>query len=174
MTVTDAVNDAQSRFDIASAQEIAAHDVNVSAKPCACSPQGAAGAGALAPRSLAAPLSADAEARAKAAQDNNLTWPVRRSPASWPAVRWNAAAPRICRLWMGSHGRSHAGNGSSGLPAKSTTWQVGVQASLPLYQGGGTQSKVREALARFRPAPRTTWKTPGAPRARRRVSPTSA
>lgn len=151
VTVTD-VNDAQSRFDIASAQEIAArNDVNVKREALrVLTGKEPPVLARLRPGvSLAEPLPADAEAWAKAAQDNNLdvAGQALTSELAGREVERSRAAHLPTVDAVGSYGRTHAGNGSSGLPAKSTTWQVGVQASLPLYQGGGTQSKLREALA---------------------------
>ncbi|MDQ7989796.1 MAG: TolC family outer membrane protein [Candidatus Dactylopiibacterium sp.] len=151
VTVTD-VNDAQSRYDIASAQEIAAqNDVNVKREALrvltgkeppvlARLRQGV---------TLAAPAPADAEAWAQAAFTGNVSVASQQINREIAARSLESARaghlPTIDAV--GSVGRNHATNGSSGLPTETRTWMVGVQATLPLFQGGATQSKVREAAA---------------------------
>lgn len=151
VTVTD-VNDAQSRFDLASAQEIAAqNDVNVKREAIRVliNKEPPALARLRKGTSLAQPLPADPVAWAQAAEKDNLdvrAQELAREIASREVER-NRAAHLPTVDAVGSYGRTHAGNGSSGLPSQSRTWQVGVQATLPLYQGGGTQSKVRESFS---------------------------
>lgn len=151
VTVTD-VNDAQSRFDIASAQEIAAqNDVNVKreALRVLTGKEPPVLARLRTGVSLATPLPADVEAWAQAAQQGNLD--VAGQQLNSELAEREVARARAAHLptvdAVGSYSRTHAGNGSSGQPSQNNTWQVGLQASLPLYQGGGTQSKVREAQA---------------------------
>lgn len=151
VTVTD-VNDAQSRFDIASAQEIAAqNDVNVKreALRVLTGKEPPLLARLRAGVSLATPLPADVEAWAQAAQQGNLD--VAGQQLNSELAEREVARTRAAHLptvdAVGSYSRTHAGNGNSGQPSRSDSWQVGLQASMPLYQGGGTQSKVREAQA---------------------------
>ena len=47
-----------------------------------------------------------------------------------------------------SHAYSDAGGSVQGFALETRTNQVGLLFNLPLYQGGGTQSRVREAVAR--------------------------
>lgn len=151
VTVTD-VNDAQSRYDIAAAQEIAAqNDVNVKREALrvltAKEPPELA---RLRPGvSLAQPQPASVETWARAAEDANpdvLAQQINAEIAAREVQRARAAhLPTVDAV--ASYGRQHASNGASGNPSKANNWSVGVQASLPLYQGGGTQSRVREAQA---------------------------
>ncbi|KAF7597944.1 MAG: channel protein TolC [Candidatus Dactylopiibacterium carminicum] len=151
VTVTD-VNDAQSRYDIAAAQEIAAqNDVNVKREALRVltgkEPPQLAGlrTGVM----LAQPQPAVVDSWAQAAQDGNLD--VQAQQLNTSIAEREVARVRAAHLptvdAVASYGRSHATNGSSGNPSEGKTWSVGVQASLPLYQGGGTQSKVRESRA---------------------------
>lgn len=151
VTVTD-VNDAQSRSDIASAQEIAAqNDVNVKREALrVLTGKEPPVLARLRPGvSLATPLPADLEAWANAAREGNLDvigQGLNNELAQREVVRARAGHyPTVDAV--GSYSRTHAANGSSGQATRSNNWQVGVQASLPLFQGGGTQSKLREAHA---------------------------
>ena len=151
VTVTD-VNDAQSRADIAAAQEIAAqNDVNVKREALrVLTGKEPPVLARLRPGvSLATPLPADLEAWAQAAQQGNLD--VAGQQLNSELAEREVSRARGAHMptvdAVGSYGRSHAGNGSSGQPSQSKTWQVGLQASLPLYQGGGVQARVREAVA---------------------------
>jgi len=151
VTVTD-VNDAQSRYDTAAAQEIAAqNDVNVKREAIRVltGKEPPVLAKLRTGVNLGVPLPADVEQWAQAAVQGNLdvqTQQLTSEIASREVERSRAAhLPTVDAV--GSYGRTHAGNGSSGTPSEVTTWQVGVQASLPVFQGGATQSKVRESVA---------------------------
>ncbi len=152
VTVTD-VNDAQSRFDLASAQEIAAqNDVNVkrealrvliNKEPPLLAP--------IKPNmALALPAPADPAAWANVATTNNFDVQAQiltQQIAAREVERSRAAhLPTVDAV--GSYTNYHAGaTNTSTTEYRYHNWQVGVQASLPLYQGGGTQSKVRESVA---------------------------
>jgi outer membrane protein len=151
VTVTD-VNDAQSRFDLASAQEIAAlNDLNVKreALRVLINKEPPKLAGLRQGTNLVPPLPADVEQWSQTAVKNNLdvqAQQIVREIAAREAERSRAGhLPTIDAV--GTYGRAHAGNGSSGAESKALTWTIGVQASMPLYQGGATQSRVREASA---------------------------
>ena len=152
VTVTD-VNDAQAQYDLASAQEIAAkNDVNVKREALrvlinkeppelARLRQGV---------TLALPQPADAEQWAQAAGKDNpdvQAQEINREIAAREVQRSRAAhLPTVDAV--GSLSRTHStASTSSQSESLSRNWQVGVQASLPLFAGGGTQSRVRESLA---------------------------
>ena len=152
VTVTD-VNDAQAQFDLASAQEIAAqNEVNVKREALrvlinkeppelARLRQGV---------TLAQPQPTDAEAWSQAAVKDNLE--VRAQEIAREIARREVQRSRAGHLptvdAVGSISRTHAtASASSQTESLYRNWSVGVQASLPLFAGGGTQSKVRESLA---------------------------
>ncbi|GAB2896998.1 TolC family outer membrane protein [Uliginosibacterium flavum] len=151
VTVTD-VNDAQSRFDLASAQEIAAqNDVNVKreALRVLINKEPPELARLRQGMSLAQPLPADVEAWAQAAVKDNLDVQAQQIAREIAAreVERNRAGHLPTVDAVGTYSRNHSGNGSNNTPSQSRNWTVGVQASLPLFQGGATQSKVRESAA---------------------------
>jgi outer membrane protein len=151
VTVTD-VNDAQSRFDLASAQEIAAlNDVNVKREGLRVlvNKEPPALARLRQGMNLAQPLPADIELWAQAAVKDNVDVQAQQLTREIAAreVERNRAGHLPTVDAVGTYGRSHSGNGSNSTPSQSHTWAVGLQASLPLYQGGATQSKVRESSA---------------------------
>lgn len=152
VTVTD-VNDAQSRFDIAAAQEIAAqNDVNVKreALRVLTGKEPPVLAGLRSGLNLPLPQPADAGEWAHAAEDGNadvMAQQLNAEIASREVQRARAAHLPTVDL-VGTVGRSHVfGSTSSQSESQYRNWQVGVQASLPIFQGGSTQSKVREAGA---------------------------
>lgn len=152
VTVTD-VNDAQSRFDIASAQEIAAqNDVNVKreALRVLTGKEPPVLAGLRPGVSLPLPQPAEAGAWASAAETGNMdvmAQQINSEIASREVERSRAGHLPTVDL-VASVGRSHAyGSGAAQNESQSRNWQVGVQASMPIFQGGSTQSKVRESLA---------------------------
>ncbi len=53
---------------------------------------------------------------------------------------------------VASRAYSDAGGSVQGFAIESTTNQIGLQFQMPLYQGGGISSKVRESAARFEEA----------------------
>ncbi len=151
VTITD-VNEAQSKFDLAAAQEIAAQsDLEVkrqalsllSGKP---------------PRALSGlrngvqimpPTPAAVDAWVSAAEKNNAA--VQASTLNLEIAKRDVDKARAGHLptvdAVATYSNSHAGNGSSGSPSLSRTAAVGLQLTVPLYAGGATQSKVREAIA---------------------------
>ena len=152
VTVTD-VNDAQSRFDLASAQEIAAqNDVNVKreALRVLINKEPPELARLREGMNLSLPQPAAAEQWAQTAIKDNLdvqAQQITREIASREVER-NRAAHLPTVDAVASYGRTHAAASTSSLTeSQFRSWQIGVQASLPLYAGGGTQSKVRESLA---------------------------
>jgi outer membrane protein len=152
VTVTD-VNDAQSRFDIASAQEIAAqNDVNVKreALRVLTGKEPPALAGLRQGASLALPQPVDVLEWAKAAETGNadvMAQQINSEIASREVARSRAAHLPTVDL-VGTVGRTHVyGSTSSQSESQYRNWQIGVQASLPIFQGGSVQSRVRESVA---------------------------
>lgn len=152
VTITD-VNDAQSKYDIVSAQEIAAqNDVNVKREALRVliakePPQLARLRDGV---MLEPPMPADVEQWALSAQKNNLDVQVGQLNAEIAAreVERTRAAHMPTIDAVGSYGRNHgAGSTSSQSEFEYRNWQIGVQATLPIFAGGGTQSKVRESQA---------------------------
>lgn len=152
VTVTD-VNDAQSRYDLAAALEIAAqNDVNVKreALRVLINKEPPAIARLRADMQLSMPEPADPEQWSQAALKGNLDVQAQQFTqeiASREVERSRAAhLPTVDAV--GSYTRYHAGATTSSLNEyRYNTWAVGLQASLPLYQGGNIQSKVRESVA---------------------------
>lgn len=152
VTVTD-VNDAQSRYDIAAAQEISAqNDVNVKreALRVLTGKEPPNLAGLRQGVNLSLPQPADAAEWAKAAEGGNadvLAQQINLEIASREVSRTRAGHLPTVDL-VASTGRTHAfGSTSSSTESRYDNWQVGVQLTMPLFQGGATQSKVREAVA---------------------------
>ncbi|MBS1210973.1 MAG: channel protein TolC [Proteobacteria bacterium] len=152
VTVTD-VNDAQSRYDIAAAQEIAAqNDVNVKreALRVLTGKEPPVLAKLRTGVNLTPPSPADAEQWAQAAQQGNFDVQAQQLTTEIAAreVERNRAAHLPTVDAVGSYTRYHAGGSTSSVTeSRYSDWSVGVQATLPLYQGGGVQSKVRETVA---------------------------
>jgi outer membrane protein len=152
VTVTD-VNDAQSRYDLAAAQEIAAvNDVNVKreALRVLINTEPPALARLRDGLNMSAPEPADAEQWAKAAVDNNLD--VQAQQFTMEVAQREVERSRAAHLptvdAVGSYGHTRTGATTTSLTASQyNSWAVGVQATLSLYQGGGLQSKVRESVA---------------------------
>ncbi|GAA5163915.1 TolC family outer membrane protein [Viridibacterium curvum] len=152
VTVTD-VNEAQSKFDLAAAQEIAAqNDLDVkrqalsllSGKP----PQSLA---RLRPGvQIAPPLPANIDDWVRSAEKNNAA--VQASTLAVEIAERDVTKARAGHLptldFVATHGNSHAGRTASADTASmSRNNAVGLQLSVPIFAGGATQSKVREALA---------------------------
>ncbi|MFT3735687.1 MAG: TolC family outer membrane protein [Rhodocyclaceae bacterium] len=153
VTVTD-VNEAQSKYDLAAAQEIAAqNDLDVkrqalsllSGKP----PQSLA---RLRPGvQISPPLPANIDDWVRAAEKSNAT--VQASTLAVEIAERDVAKARAGHLptldFVASHGNTHAGRTGSvnTPPSMSRNNLVGLQLSVPIFAGGATQSKVREALA---------------------------
>jgi outer membrane protein len=152
VTVTD-VNDAQSRFDLAAAQEIAAiNDVNVKreALRVLINKEPPSLARMRDGVNMAAPEPADGEQWAQAAIKNNLD--VQAQSLTTAIARREVERARAAHLptldAVGSYGRTHsASTATSQTNYEYTNWSVGLQASIPLYQGGNLSSKVRETVA---------------------------
>ncbi len=151
-TITD-TREAQARFDLVAAQEIAAeNDARVKklaltqlvGKPDIQPAR-------LAPGAVLPPL----------APDNVDAW-VRQAEAEHPAIKQAQAALEIAQLesqkaqaaqgptvdLVGQYQIARAPSGSAAIPGyvRNNVASVGVQFNLPLYTGGATQNRVKEAL----------------------------
>ncbi|HSD39888.1 MAG TPA: TolC family outer membrane protein [Rhodocyclaceae bacterium] len=151
VTITD-VNEAQSKYDLASAQEIAAQsDLTVkrealsllSGKP----PQSLA---RLRPGvQIAPPTPANMEDWVGAAEKNNPA--VQGQQLALEIAKRDVEKARAGHLptldMVASYSNAHLTNTNNGNPSLIRNGAVGVQLQVPLYAGGATQSKVRESLA---------------------------
>jgi len=155
-TVTD-INDAKARYDLAVSQEIAAlNDLEVKKQALAVIIGGIPGPLKLLSTNL--PLSLP--------QPNDMGRWVDAAQSNNPQIRAQEAALEIAKRevernrsghyptinLVGSFSQNASGatalpNGSVTIPNDTTTKQIGVQLNLPIYQGGGQESLVREAIA---------------------------
>jgi outer membrane protein len=152
-TITD-TREAQARFDLASAQEIAAEN-DLRTKRIALDQL--VGRTGVQPRGLLVPV-----ALPPVAPDNVDDW-VMRGQAQHPTIRRAQAALEIARLeteraraghlptvdLVGSLSSSRS-TGSAVVPSTSqgttNAASAGVQLNLPLYSGGSVQNRIRETL----------------------------
>jgi outer membrane protein len=147
------VHEAQARYDVAAAQEIAAtNEVEVRKE----SLRVLTGAAPAALASLAAKLELQPPQPADMEQ-----W-VQTATAASPRIKAQQEALEIARQEVeknrgghhptldltASRAWSDAGGSTQGFAIESTTNQIGLQLQMPLYQGGGVSSRVREAAAR--------------------------
>ena len=152
-TITD-TREAQARYDLAVAQQIAAEN-DLKTKQAALDQL--VGRKDVTPRPLAAPVQLPATLGAGNADD----W-VQRAEAEHPAIRKAQLALDIARLesekaraaraptvdLVGSvAGGRNVGNGASPAPGNFTNATVGVQLSLPLYTGGAIDNRIRETAS---------------------------
>jgi outer membrane protein len=153
-TITD-TREAQARFDLATAQELAA-DNDLRTKRLALDTL--AGRSNVAPKGLAVPV--------------NLPAPTPANPEEWvtvadqqhPSVRRARVGLEVAQLETGKARAAElptvdavaslSGSNSRGsLPAlqrsvgTSTVGSVGVQLNWPLYTGGATQNRIKETLS---------------------------
>jgi outer membrane protein len=149
-TITD-TREAQARFDLAVAQQIAAEN-DLKTKQAALDQL--VGRSGVTPQPLATPVQLPASL---VGGDVN-EW-LNRASTQHPAVRKAALALDIARLesdkaraaklptvdLVGSlaGGRS-VGNGAQPFPGNFTNASVGVQMSMPLYTGGSIQNRLKE------------------------------
>lgn len=148
-TITDS-QEAQSRFDLASAQEIAAEsDLNV--KRYALRVIVGTDPGELnrlkRETELSPPQPASMDAWVDAAEKDSFTVQAQQAAAE-------VAAKEVERTRAGhyptldayaNYGRSAGFSGSNGFETDARN--IGLQVNIPLYQGGSVNSKTREAVA---------------------------
>lgn len=152
VTITD-VHEAQSRYDLAAAQEVAAQN-DLAVKRQALRLITGREPSGLAPLRpgvmLSAPLPANMEEWVSAGERDNAD--VQAQQLTTEIATREVERARAGHLptvdAVASYGRSHGGGSSSSTTEfEYKNWAVGVQLAIPLYQGGGTNSRVREALA---------------------------
>lgn len=150
-TITD-VNEAQAKYDLLLAQEIAAHNELEVKK-----------------RAIQAITSRTPEALASAKEDLKIMIPMPQDMEKWveiaeaqnPQIKVQdlsvqIATQEIERAHAGhyptvdaiaSYADTNASGGTNGIGSDLTNFTVGLQMEVPLYQGGSTSSKEREAVA---------------------------
>jgi outer membrane protein len=156
-TITD-THEAQARFDLVTAQEIAALNELESKKralqqiigelPPRIAPLG--------PRFAPAdPSPSSMEAWVDLAIENSLQVRVQKAAEEFAdkEVERNRAAHHPTLDAVASYTRAGAGAGfQGGLGNDTTTGVLGLQLAVPLYQGGALDSRVREALSNLEKA----------------------
>ena len=150
-TITD-TREAQARFDLASAQEIAA-DNDLLTKRIALDQL--VGRSGVSPRQLAVPVALPAVAPA-----NVDTW-VGNSNTQHPLVRKAVLGLDIARLETEKARAAHlptvdavgsvnssrlTGTSGSALPGLTNSASIGLQLNMPLYAGNSIQNRVKETL----------------------------
>jgi outer membrane protein len=149
-TITD-TREAQARFDLGTAREIAAES-DLRTKRIALDVL--VGRSNVEPRPLAVPV-----ALPQVAPTNVEEW-VAPSQSGHPAVRRAQLALDVARLEtdkaragnlptvdaVGSLGTNKASGSGAQLPGTATTASVGVQLNWPLYTGGSVQNRIKETL----------------------------
>lgn len=148
-TITDA-NEAQARFDLVIAQEIAAQNaVEITRRSLQ------AITGEL-PRQLAKAkadlkpnaLKQNLEEWLTVAADSNLTIQIQQDMAtlSGQEIERNQAGHLPTLDAVASYTETSANGSNFGFGSDINTGTVGVELNLPLYQGGATSSRVRQAV----------------------------
>lgn len=150
-------NDAQARYDLVTSQEIAAQN-DVEVKKQALAQIIGSVPASLKLLSTDLPLSLP--------DPNDMARWVGAAQANSPQIKAQEAALEVAKRevernrgghyptinLVGSYGQNAtgAGNFSNGVATAAndtTTKQIGVQLNMPIYQGGGQQSLVRQAIA---------------------------
>lgn len=151
-TITD-THDAQARFDLVTSQEIAAqNDLEVKKQTL----QQIIGTAPASLNTLATdlPLSLpepnDMERWVEAAQANSPQIKAQEAAMEFAnrEVERNRGGHYPTIDLVGSYGQTAAsGSANFGSGNDTTSKLIGIQMNVPLYQGGGQQSRVREAIA---------------------------
>lgn len=149
-TITDS-REAQARFDLATAQEIAAEN-DLRAKRIALDQlvgrQGVEPRPLLVPANLPSPLPANPEEWVTMADGQHPL--IRRARVGLDVATLETDKARAGELptvdAVGSVGTGYNRGSGVQLPGTSTQASVGVQLSWPLYTGGATQNRIRETL----------------------------
>ncbi|MDP1902339.1 MAG: TolC family outer membrane protein [Rubrivivax sp.] len=150
-TITD-TREAQARFDLATAQELAAEN-DLRTKRIALDTlvgrSGAAPKPLLVPVVLPAPAPANAEEWVTVADQQHPS--VRRARIGLDVAQLETGKSRAAELPTVDAIASLGGSNSRGsavlAPGTTTTATVGVQMNWPLYTGGATQNRLKETLA---------------------------
>jgi outer membrane protein len=150
-TITD-TREAQARFDLASAQEIAA-DNDLRTKRIALDTL--VGRSGVQPKPLLVPVvlpatkPANAEEWVTGADQQHPT--VRRAKVGLDVAMLDTEIARAAELptvdAVGSVGVNNLGKSNFGTNGTSNTATLGVQLNWPLYTGGATQNRIKETLA---------------------------
>ena len=150
-TITD-TNEAQARYDLANAGEIAALS-ELEIKRRSLEVIIGKVAESLVPLGEGMPLQApqpdDMEKWVNAAQEGNLQIQIQKAALEIAGreVERNRAGHYPTLDAVASYGSSAASNSNFGVGNDTKATAIGLQFNLPLYQGGGISSRVREALA---------------------------
>lgn len=149
-TITDS-REAQARFDLATAQEIAAENELRTRRIALDQLVGRQDVKPLPLRSgaaLPAPLPANAEEWVAQAEGQHPA--IRRARVGLDVATLETDKARAAELptvdAVASVGAGNNRGSAVQLPGTSTTASVGVQLSWPLYTGGATQNRIRETL----------------------------
>ncbi|ASF45750.1 TolC family outer membrane protein [Methylovulum psychrotolerans] len=148
-TVTDA-NEAQARYDLVIAQEIAAENAIEIAKRAVQSITGelpqqlATVKPSLKPNTLAQTM----DQWLKVAADSNLSIQIQQDLAklSSQEIERNQAEHLPTVDAVASYTESSANGSTFGFGSDINTGTIGVQLQVPLYQGGATSSRIRQAV----------------------------
>ncbi len=153
-TITD-THEAQSRFDLISAQAIVAQNALDTAKRALQQIAGKEYAALKPLRSqvkLSPPNPANMQSWADIAEKQSYPVQIQEAAAEISSleVKRNAAAHYPTVDLVASYGwTSQTASQLSGTPSNVTSGVFGVQLALPLYQGGGLSSRDREAAANY-------------------------
>ena len=150
-TITD-TREAQARFDLATAQEIAAEN-DLRTKRIALDQlvgrSGVTPKGLVKTAALPAPLPANVEAWASLADGGHPN--VRKARLGLDVARLETDKARAAESFtvdaVGSIGATRYSGSSASLPGLTKSATVGVQLNWPLYTGGATQTRIKETLA---------------------------
>lgn len=150
-TITD-VNEAQARYDLTVAQELAAiNDLEVKKRAV----QAVTGelpkklATARADIKTASPEPIEMEKWVEIAEQNNLNLNIQQQTLEIASreVEKQFAAHLPTLDAVGSYNSTRANGGINGFGTDLQNTTIGIQLQIPIYQGGATSSKVREAAA---------------------------
>ena len=149
-TITD-TREAQARYDLATAQELAAEN-DLRSKRIALDTL--VGRAAVAPRPLVVPVALpateppNAEEWVTVADQQHPT--VRRARVGLELAQLETAKARAGDLptldAVGSVGANNSRGSGVSLPGTTTSASLGVQMNWPLYSGGATQNRIKETL----------------------------
>ena len=150
-TITDA-REAQARFDLATALEIAAEN-DLRTKRIALDQL--VGRPGVTPHGLSVPVAlpstAPADAEAWATQADAQHPAVRRARVALDVARLESERARAGKLptvdAVGTLGVSRAAGSAASLPGSSRSASVGVQLNWPLYTGESVENRIRETVA---------------------------
>ena len=150
-TITD-THEAQARYDLANAGEIAAlNELEIRQRALEKIIGKLPGplATLAAELSLQPPEPNDMNKWVEAAEQNNLLVQAKRASAEIAdqEVERNRGGHHPTLDLIASYSNTSATGGTYGIGNDAKVSAIGLQLNLPLYQGGGTSSRVREAVA---------------------------